>query len=235
MGRLAFIAALVTFLAACSSAPIAADIPRGAAAYQNFPTAANAEASKAYRLGPLDTVNIVVFEEPELSTAPGSNGTAIDASGNLAMPLVGSIRAAGKTADELAADIAHQLGRKYLVRPQVSVTVVSSVSQKITVQGEVTEPGVYEIKGPTTLLEAIALAKGESKVAKLREVVVFRTVNGQRYGGLFDVASIRRGVAQDPQVRGNDIVVVGISHAKTLWRDVVSATPILNVMRPLGF
>ena len=67
------------------------------------------------------------------------------------------------------------LGSKYLRNPQVTVTVAASVSQKVSIQGEVREPGVYPLSGPTTLLGVISMAKGETEVASLKQVVVFRT------------------------------------------------------------
>jgi len=100
------------------------------------------------------------------------------------------------------------------------------------VQGEVIQPGSYEIQGPTTLLGALALARGESRVASLNEVVVFRTVNGQRMGAVFDVHSIRSGTAKDPEIVSNDLVIVGYSQAKSIWRDILSSVPLLNVFRP---
>lgn len=226
-----FVGALVGLAGCAGGTQISADVPRGLAAYQTFPAAGIDRPALDYRLGPLDTIDITVLQEPELST----QATPVDASGNVTLPLVGAFVASGKTAAELSAEIAERLGEKYLVDPQVSVVVASSVSQKVTVQGEVTEPGVYEIKGPTTLLEALSMARGETRIAALKEVVVFRNVSGERFGGVFDVASIRRGEAPDPQIQGNDVIVVGYSNARSIWRDIVAAAPILNVFRPLGY
>lgn len=227
------IAGVALVLSACSGGTtIAADVPRGASAYAALDATTPADGSADYRIGALDSVNVTVFQEPELST---TTPIQVDASGDVSLPLVGIVRAAGKTGTELSAEIARKLGERYLVDPQVTVAVVSSVSQKVTVQGEVTEPGVYDIKGPTSLLEALSLAKGETKVAALKEVVVFRTIDGQRYGGVFDVQSIRSGAAEDPKIVGNDVIIVGLSRAKSIWRDVVSAAPVLNVFRPLGY
>ena len=116
-----------------------------------------------------------------------------------------------------------------------SVTIASSVSQKVSVQGEVAEPGVYQLTGPTTLLDVISLAKGETELASLKQVVVFRSVKGERMGAVFDIDSIRRGSAADPVIEGNDLVVVGHSAAKKFWKDFVSTAPILNVFRPLVY
>jgi len=222
---------LIGLLAACAGSNASSSLPRGGAAYDVIPVAAADRTSQDYRIGPLDSVDIIVFQEPDLSV----KSLAVDASGNIAMPLVGAVTAAGKTASELSAELEKRLAQKYLVNPQVTVTVSGSVSQKVIVQGQVTVPGVYEIKGPTTLLEAISMAKGETRIAALKEVVVFRTVSGQRMGAVFDVDSIRRGDAKDPELLGNDVVVVGYSNSKSLWRDVLSTTPLLSIFRPLAF
>jgi polysaccharide export outer membrane protein len=221
---------LLGALCGCGS-QLASTLPRGAAAYESLPGSAADAELQDYRIGPLDAIDVTVFQEPDLST----KGTVVDASGKVTLPLIGSITAAGKTASELSVDIAHQLGENYLVRPQVSVLVSASVSQKVTVEGEVSEPGVYVLKGPTTLLEAIAMAKGESKIAALSQVAVFRTIDGKRFGAVFDVASIRDGLSDDPQIRANDVVVVGLSHAKSIWRDIVTTAPLLNVFRPIRY
>ena len=220
---------MFAFVAACAGPNAGAGLSRGKGAYQAIPIAAAERPVRDYRVGPLDTIDVAVFQEPELSV----KALQIDAAGNLAFPLIGTIAAAGKTAAELSSEIARRLEERYLEDPQVSVVVAGSVSQKVVVQGQVTEPGVYEIKGSTTLLEALSMAKGETRVAALKEVVVFRTVNGERMGGVFDVASIRRGEAGDPEILGNDVVIVGYSNAKGIWRDVLATAPLLNVFRPL--
>lgn len=202
--------------------------------FDAYPVPAHTETvrlSPQYRIGPLDTIDVTVFLEPDLS----AKALAVDASGNITLPLLGSYPAAGKTAQELGNELAARLERDYLNNPQVSVAVVSSVSQKVVVQGQVTEPGVYPIKGSTTLLEAISMANGETSVAALNRVVVYRTIGGQRMGALFDVNDIRNGKVNDPEVYGNDTVIVGFSQAKSVWRDVLSAAPLLNVFRPIGY
>jgi polysaccharide export outer membrane protein len=182
-----------------------------------------------YRIGALDTIDVTVFQEPELST----KAIQVDASGRIALPLIGSVSAQGKTAAQLSGELAQLFGQKYLRNPQVTVTVASSVSQKVSVQGEVTEPGVYQITGPTTLLDVISMAKGETEIATLEQVVVFRTINNQRMGAVFDIASIRRGQAADPVIQGNDLVVVGHSAARRFWRNVLTAAPLFNVFKPV--
>ena len=107
------------------------------------------------------------------------------------------------------------------------------MAQKVAVQGEVVQPGVYPIEGPTTLLGALSLAKGETQLAALNDVVVFRNVDGHRSGAVFDIRQIRSGQAADPQIRSNDMIIVGYSGGRRAWRDIMSAMPLLNIFRPL--
>lgn len=225
--RTGIIALLSCTVAACAQdAQVSSTLPTGAAAYGVIAAPLPSEDSVAdYRIGPLDTLDVTVFQEPELS----SKALQVDASGQIALPLVGIVEAKGKTASELSADIEKLFGAKYLKDPQVTVSVATSVSQRVSIQGEVTEPGVYQVTGPTTLLEVLSMAKGETDTAKLNEVVIFRNVKGQRMGAVFDVASIRRGQADDPALQGNDMVVVGYSAARRFWQNVVRAAPILGV------
>ena len=78
-----------------------------------------------------------------------------------------------------------------------------------------------------TLGRAIASAKGLSEFAKLDDVVILRTVNGQRMAGLYNMTAIRRGLYADPPVYPNDMIVVGDSPARRLFKDFVSVTPLL--------
>ena len=230
--RFCWLLLLAAGLAGCASksADLSA-LSSGQSAYAVIPAASSSDSKVLadYRLGPLDKLDITVFQEPELS----AKAIQVDASGNIALPLVGTVSAGGKTASQLSSELERLFDARYLRNSQVTVTVAASVSQKVSVQGEVAEPGVYQLNGPTTLLDVLSMAKGETELAKLKQVVVFRTVKGERMGAVFDVASIRLGAAADPVIEGNDLVVVGTSAAKKFWKGVVSASPLLNVFRPV--
>lgn len=209
------------------STPVSPSLPRAAAAYDVIPAAASNAPEREYQIGPLDVLSVTVFQEPDLTFKE----LQVDASGNLLFPLIGDVHAAGKSAADLSHEIADRLGRKYLINPQVSVVVVSSESQHVTVEGDVTEPGVYDINGSSTLLEALARAKSPTDVAKLDQVVVFRMVNGRRMGAVFDVNKIRAGEMPDPELLGGDVVVVGFSGIKGAFRDFLKSAPLLYVFR----
>lgn len=173
-------------------------------------------------VGPLDSISVSVFGVPELSRE-----IQVDAGGRIAMPLIGTIDAGGKTAAELATDIERQLSGRYVRDPNVTVNIVSSVSQVVTVDGQVVEPGLYPVTNQMTLLRAIASARGLSEFAKKDDVVILRKVEGQRIAGLYNIGAIRRGLYQDPSIYANDIIVVGDSPQRRLFRDLVGVAPLL--------
>jgi polysaccharide export outer membrane protein len=173
-------------------------------------------------IGPLDTINVDVFGLPELS-----RDVQVDASGRIAMPLIGTIDARGKTADELAVGIEAALKANYVRQPNVTVNIRNSVSQVVTIDGQVMEPGLYPVTNQMTLMRAIASAKGLSEYAKQDDVVVLRTVNNRKMAGLYNIAAIRRGAYGDPPIFANDVIIVGDSPSRRLFRDVISLAPLL--------
>lgn len=188
---------------------------------QSGPTVA--PASTEYRVGVGDKLNIRVFQVTDLSF----DDLVVDTSGNIQMPLIGAVRGAGRTAGEMATDIAQRLSAQYLRNPQVTVTVSEAANQKITVDGAVTKPGVYEIRGSTSLLQAVAMAEGPTRVADLTKVAVFRSIDGRRSVAIFDLSAIRQGRATDPQVWGDDVIVVDTSRLSSALREALGALPAL--------
>jgi polysaccharide biosynthesis/export protein len=222
----ATICILPILISACAGPNVSRSVPRGGAAYAIMPSYVGKAISNDYKIGPLDTLDITVFQEPDLSV----KAIPVDASGKISMPLISGIQAAGRTTDELARELRQRL-LQYYVHPDVTVVVASSVSQRVTVEGQVEQPGIYDIKGPTTLLNAVALAHGETRSAALREVVVFRIIDSRRAVAVFDLGRIRRGDDPDPEILGNDVVIVGYSNSKGLWRDLLQTAPLLNAFR----
>ncbi|HEX8415375.1 MAG TPA: polysaccharide biosynthesis/export family protein [Sphingomicrobium sp.] len=173
-------------------------------------------------IGPLDTIQIEVFNVPDLSRE-----MQIDASGRISMPLVGMIDARGKTTGELATAIESALAARYVRNPEVTINIKSSVSQVVTVDGQVVEPGLYPVTNQMTLMRAIASAKGLSEFSKQDDVIILRTVEGRKMAGLYNVAAIRRGMYDDPQIYANDVIGVGDSPERRRFRDLVSVAPLL--------
>ena len=179
----------------------------------------------AYRIGALDRLNITVFQIKELTVEK----MQVDAGGQILLPLIGAVVARGKTTTELSDEIAGRLAGKYLQSPQVSVTVDEAVGQKVSVEGAVNEAGVFELKGRTSLLEAVARAKGGSKNANLHRVTIIRSVDGMPRAATFDLAAIGLGKARNPEVLGDDVVIVADSKGKNFWHGMIEAIPALYV------
>jgi polysaccharide export outer membrane protein len=183
-----------------------------------------AAAVREYRIGPLDKISVQIFQNKDLSL----EGVRVPVTGKILLPMVGEIDVVGLTATELAAGVSTRLSACCLQNPQVMVQVDEAVSQQITITGAIKEQGVFGLRGPTTLLQAISMAKGPEETASNR-VAVFRTVDGQRMGALFDIDAIRAGRAKDPEIFGGDMIVVDTSSAKSAWRGMISAVPFLGV------
>jgi polysaccharide export outer membrane protein len=177
--------------------------------------------SVEYRIGVGDKLDVRVFQVEDLSFEE----LVVDTSGNINLPLIGAVRGSGRTAGEMSTEIAGRLAAQYLRNPQVTVTVKEAANQKITVDGAVTRPGVYEMRGSTSLLQAVAMAEGPSRVADLTKVAVFRSIEGRRSVAVFDLSAIRQGRATDPQVFGDDVIVVDASRLNSTLREVVGALP----------
>jgi polysaccharide export outer membrane protein len=192
-------------------------------------SASGSTASGEYRIGATDLLRINVFRVPDLSFEE----IRVDASGVIQMPLIGTVQAEGLTPDELSESLAARLGAQYLRNPQITVTVLEAASQKITVDGAVTQPGVYEMQGRTTLLQAVAMARGPIAGADLNSVVIFRTIEGERQFAVFDLAAIRAGEAPDPVVLGDDVIVVDTSFLSDVIQQVVRAAPSLYLFRTI--
>lgn len=202
-----------------------ANLPKGDEAYRIVPPASDENGLVEYRIGVLDTLSIRVFQEPELTF----DEISVNSAGTFNYPFVGEVTAEGKTPIELSRELEAGLGTRYIRNPQVVVGVVSSAAQRVTVDGMVNSPGVYEIAGTSSLLEAIARAQGLQFTAVDDEVIVFREIDGERYGAVFNLKQIREGRAPDPEILGGDRIVVGYSAVRGAYQDFLRAAPILNL------
>lgn len=203
-------------LNACSTAPIAS---KGEAAYAAIPPA-SALASD-YRISADDVLRVQVYHEPGLSLEDAQ----VSAAGMVRMPLIGDVPVAGLSAGEASDVIAGKLGERYLVSPQVTIFVKKAVSRRITVDGEVREPGLFPVDSRLSLLQAVALAKGPTRLASLRQIVVVRQADGERKAAMFDLSAIRKGEVPDPEILPGDMVIVGLSRAKAILGGTLLALP----------
>ena len=118
-------------------------------------SSAPAVSTGEYRIGPEDVLNINIFEAQELNRE-----VRVSAGGDISLPLLGSVRAAGLTPRELEFVLQELLHRTYMKDPHVSVFVHEMQSHPVSVMGAVRRPGVFQIRGSKTLLEVLSLAEG---------------------------------------------------------------------------
>lgn len=179
---------------------------------------------RPYFVGPFDRLDVTAVALPEL----GQASVQVDASGRISLPFVGILKVSGLTPLQIEEQIKNSLRGRYLRNPQVSVNLREMVSQTITVTGEVRNPGIFPVVGKLTLLRAITVAKGTTEFSRLRDVVVFREVDGRRYAALYDLKAIQDGRYPDPEVFANDVVRVGDSESRRLFRDFITLSPLIS-------
>ncbi|WP_309092342.1 polysaccharide biosynthesis/export family protein [Phenylobacterium sp.] len=188
-------------------------------------TALLAPAAADYRIGAQDVLEVNVFGIEDLKRE-----VQVDSGGKVILPLIGQIQAGGRTPGEFSEDVEKALKARYMKDPQVIVTVKNAQSQRVTIDGAVNKPGVYPLSGPTTLLQAISLGGGpDQKLANVKKVAVFRQVGGKRHAATFNLNEIRSGKSEDPQIYGNDIVVVDTSGGSKFIQNFQGVFPLLGL------
>lgn len=219
----------VLLLAGCASSPSRnqALVQGQALPAPDTTTASGAyEGGTDYRIGAQDLLEISVFGIDDLSRT-----VRVNSNGQISLPLIGGVMAGGKTIPEVEDAIAAALEQGYLQDPQVTVFVKEFTSQRVTLEGALEKPGIYPLTGKTTLLQAIAMAQGVSELADLSGVIVFRQIDGKRAGAVFDLAQVRAGTMPDPEIYGDDIIVVETSGSKSAFRRFIQSVPAIGLFR----
>lgn len=183
-----------------------------------------------YNLRPADQLSVIVFREPELSL--GSVRVGVE--GNISLPMIGSIPAAGMTAKQLEQDVTRRLAAAGLKNPMVSVNVAEYASHLVTVEGAVDKPGVYAFQPGARLSAAIALASGPKRVSKESQLAVFRETPEGVMVAKFDYAQIRQGTMLDPVLEPGDRVVMGTDGLSQFWEDLLKALPAFGIFAAAG-
>jgi polysaccharide export outer membrane protein len=213
-------------LAGCSSGPSVRSTATGATLPPPDTTnaAGGYEGGSDYRVGAQDLLEITVFGVPDLSRA-----VRVNSNGQISLPLIGAVQAGGHTIPEVEREIGAKLEKTYLQNPQVSVFVKEFTSQRITLEGSLNKPGIYPLTGKTTLLQAVAMAGGLDPLAEQNGVVVFRQIQGKKMAAVFDMRKISSGATEDPQVYGDDVVVVEQSGRKSALQNFIKAAPAIGL------
>lgn len=228
MSRFSLLLLLGLSIAGCASTPPlqgGADVTVIDAAALPAPTGiVDDPAADEYRIGPMDKLIIDVFGFENLD----NRRFQVNASGGLSVPIAGPVDVGGLTPAQAEDRIEERLRAAYVRAPQVSVNVEESLSRYVTVDGEVDQPGNYPLVNNMTLMRSVAAARGAGEFARLEQVVLFRTVNGQRMAALYDLSAIRSGAYADPRVYAQDVIVVGNSPARRIFQDLIQASTLLT-------
>lgn len=167
--------------------------------------AAAPPAVEEYTIGSDDLLAVNVWKEPEIS-----RNVVVRPDGKISLPLVGDLRASGRTPVQLQDDIKAQLSN-YLANPEVTVILQEARSQKFNILGEVEHPGSYPLSRSMTVLDAIAVAGGLRDFAKGRKIYVLRVKDdGLRERLMFNYKEVIKGqsLRQNVELRPRDTVVV---------------------------
>lgn len=213
-------------LAGCASTP---EPVIGAASTQTISSLGQDDyavtASRTYLLRPSDRISVSVFREPEFSL----EAVQIGVEGNVSVPLLGSIPAAGMTAKAFEEDMETRLGQVGLKSPMVSINIVEYASHLVTVDGSVNTPGVYQFQPGSRLSAAVAMARGPSRTAKREQIAVFREGPEGLLVAKFDYNMISEGTMLDPILEPGDRVVLGTDGLSVFWQDFLRSLPVFAV------
>jgi len=166
-------------------------------------TGAVAPITSDYVIGPGDVLQITVWKNDTLSRS-----LPVRPDGKISMPLLHDVQAAGLTAMQLRDKIATALG-EFMPNPEVAVSVTDVRSMRISILGEVAKPGVLELRGQTTILEAIAMAGGFKDFASPSKITVIRLDEGGKTKRIR--FNYNKAIGSDEEnlvLRSGDVVVV---------------------------
>ncbi len=159
----------------------------------------------------------------------------VNSFGVVSLPLIGATTVGGMTSQEAERYIARKFAENYLQDPQVSVFIKEYTNQRVTLEGAVAKPGVYPLRGETTLLRALAIAGGQGSLSDLSNVVVYRSdASGLRNSQVYDLEKIRRGEAADPAIVNDDVIVVNRSPARVVFKDSLFRD-VLDAINPFSY
>lgn len=191
----------------------------------DFTGATAAVAPVDYRVQPYDTFEVTVLQLDSVNRT-----VQVSPTGEIALPLAGILQVAGMTTKEIADLIAVRLSQHELQHPEVTVALKEAVNRKFTVEGSVTQPGVYPLTGSLTLMQGVATAKGSDQYADERHITVFRDIDGRHQTLTFNLDDVRRGKIQDPPIYPKDVIVVAGSKSKRFIRDVGPIIPLVYLL-----
>jgi polysaccharide export outer membrane protein len=162
---------------------------------------------KEYQVSPSDILKINVYQEKDLNRT-----VRVSQSGYISYPLIGKIKIAGLTVSKAEEKIANLFRKDYLVDPHVSIFIEEYHARKIFILGAVNKPGSYDLplQRSFTILEAISLAGGFTKLAAVDKTKIVRIENGVEKNVVVKITDITKkgDKSKDVILKPNDIIVI---------------------------
>jgi polysaccharide biosynthesis/export protein len=157
-----------------------------------------------YVIGPNDRLSVVFWREKELSA-----DVIVRPDGKISLPLLNDVHASGLTPDQLRLRVADE-AKRYVTDPMPTVVVTEIHSRKVFITGEIEKPGEYELNGPTTVLQLIAMAGGVREYADKEKILILRQEDGKEIGRRFNYKDVlaQRNMQQNILLKPGDTVVV---------------------------
>jgi polysaccharide export outer membrane protein len=157
-----------------------------------------------YVIGPNDTLSVLFWRDKDMSA-----DVVVRPDGNITLPLLNDIQAAGLTPEQLRERILAE-ARRYIEDPSPTVVVKEINSRKVFITGQVEKAGPYPIAAPMTVLQLIAIAGGLKEFADGKNILVMRTENGRQVAHSFDYRELLKGknLRQNIELKPGDTVVV---------------------------
>jgi protein involved in polysaccharide export with SLBB domain len=183
-----------------------------------FEKAARMAPQRDYLIGVGDVLDIKFTYNPELNEL----NVPVRPDGKISLQLAPDIQAVGLTSNQLRTSLVEKYAPE-INKPEIAVIVRTFERNKIFVDGEVLFPGVVEIKGPVTLMHALALARGWRESARLSNIIVIRKgVEGKTMSTNVDIRKVLDGsdLSQDIQLIPYDIVFVPKSNIANVGKFV---------------
>jgi polysaccharide export outer membrane protein len=168
------------------------------------PAARGIDVPPDYVIGPDDVLDVIFWRDKDMSAQ-----VAVRPDGRVTLPLLNDVQAAGLTPDQLRSYVMTNAA-KYVEDPNVTVVVKTINSRKIFVTGMVSKPGSYPLMGPTSVVQALAMAGGIQEFADSKNIIVMRIENGRQVAYRFNYKEVikRKNLKQNIELKPGDTVVV---------------------------
>lgn len=170
-----------------------------------------------------DVLEVDVFQVNDLDRT-----VTVEANGQISLPLIGAVMAAGRTLPELEKALENKYNQNYLQNAEISVFMKESFGQRITLDGQFTKPGIYPATNQTTLIQVVAQAGGLTPLSDEKKIFVYRTYSYGKRVANFSIKDIRAGNKPNPRLYGGDVVVAFTSKTKIAAQNLRQALGIAS-------